>query len=107
MSDNFLFDYYFSLFVREKMLVMIRTHRSLTKNGRMKALEILGVLKKVKTSPREHIFKHISLINGLLQDLYFIGHKMTEEDVFNLFHETLGRQDMFLLKNTWTVVRNC
>ena len=88
------------------MLVIIRTYRLLTKNGKRKALKILGTLKDLKTSPMEHVFKHIIFVKRLLQDLYFIEHKMTKEDMFKLLHETLGEQDMFLLENTWTVVRN-
>ena len=89
------------------MPIMLRTHKSLTKNGRRIALKILGALKNVKPSPKEHVFKHISFVNGQLQDLYFIGYKMTGDDLFKLFHLTLGEQDMFLLKYTWTVVQNC
>ena len=86
------------------MPIMIRTCRSLIRNGKMKALRILGILKNVKTLPREHVFKHIGIVNKLLQDLYFIRHKMAGDDMFKLLYETLGEQDMLLLKHTWIMV---
>ena len=51
------------------MSVMIRTHRTLTRNGRKKALQILDTLKNIRYSKREHVFKHISFVNKLLRDL--------------------------------------
>ena len=98
---------YFFYLLERKIPVMIRTRRTLTRNGRKKALKILDILKNVRSSRREHVFKHISFVNKLLQDLYFIEHKMTGDDMFKLLHEILGEQDMFLLKHTWTVVQNC
>ena len=86
------------------MPVMIRTRKTLTRNGRKKALRILDILKNVRTSRREHVFKHIAFVNKLLQDLYFTEHKMIGDDMFKLLYETLGEQDMFLLKHTWTMV---
>ena len=32
---------------------------------------------------------------------------MTGADIFKLFYKTLGEQDIFLLKHTWTMVQNC
>ena len=61
----------------------------------------------MKTSPKEHVFKHIIFVNKLLQDLYLTGHKMMGEDIFKLLYETLDGQDMFLLENTWIMVQNC
>ena len=86
---------------------MIRTRRTLTRNGRKKALKILDILKNVRSSKREHVLKHISFVNKLLQDLYFTEHKMIGDDMFKLLHDTLSEQNMFLLKHTWTVVQNC
>ena len=86
---------------------MIRTRRTLTRNGRKNASRILDTLKNVRSSKREHVFKHIGFVNKLLQDLYFTGHKLTGDDMFKVFYETLGEQDMFLLKHTWTVVQKC
>ena len=79
------------------MLVMIRTHRTLTKNGRKKASRILDTLKNMRSSKREHVFKYIGFVNKLLQDLYFTRHKLTGDDMFKLLYETLGEQVMFLL----------
>ena len=76
------------------MPVMIRTHRTLTRNSRKKALRILDNLKNVRSSKREHVFKHIAFVNKLLQDLYFTGHKMIGDDMFKLLYKTLGEQDM-------------
>ena len=73
------------------MSVMIRTRRTLTRNGRKKALKILDILKNVRSSKREHVFKHIGFVNKLLQDLYFTGHKLTGDDMFKLIYETLGK----------------
>ena len=75
--------------------------------GKKKALKILGIWKNVKTSPKEHVFKHIIFVNKLLQNLYLTGHKMMGEDIFKLLYETLDGQDMFLLENTWIMVQNC
>ena len=86
---------------------MIRTRRTLTRNGRNEASRILSILKNVKSSRKEYVVKHIGFVNKLLQDLYFTGNKLTGDDMFKLFYETLGEQDMFLLKHTWTVVQNC
>ena len=86
---------------------MIRTCRTLTRNGRKKASRILDTLKNVRSSKREHVFKYIGFVNKLLQDLYFTGHKLTGDDMFKLLYETLGEQDMFLLKHTWTVAQRC
>ena len=68
---------------------MIRTHRSLTRNGKKEALRILGILQNVKSSRNEHVFKHIGFVNKLPQDLYFIEHKMTGDYMFKLIHWTL------------------
>ena len=89
------------------MLVMIKTRKTLTRNGRKKASRILDTLKNVRSSKREHVFKHIGFVNKLLQDLYFIGHKLTGDDMFKPLFEILGEQDMFLLKHIWTVVQRC
>ena len=89
------------------MSVIIRTRRTLTRNGRKKASRILDTLKNVRSSKREHVFKHIGFVNKLLQDLYFTGHKLTGDDMFKFLYETLGEQDMFLLKHTWIVVQKC
>ena len=83
---------------------MIKTCKTLTRNGKKKASRILDTLKNVRSSKSEHVFKHIGFVNKLLQDLYFIGHKLIEDDMFKLLFETLGEQDMFLLKHTWIVV---
>ena len=72
------------------MLVLVRTRRTLTKNGRKKVIKILNTLKNMRSSKREHVFRHISFVNKLLQDHYFTRHKLTGDDMFNLFHETLG-----------------
>ena len=88
------------------MTIMIRTRRTLTRNGREKASQILDTLKNVRSSKREHVFKHIGVVNKLFQDWYFIGYKLIGDDMFKLLYETLGEQDMFLLKHTWTVVQN-
>ena len=86
------------------MSVIIRTRRTLTRNGRKKPLKFLDTLKNVKSLKREHLFKHLSFVNKLLQDLYFIGYKITRDDMFKLLYETLGEQDMFLLKHTWIMI---
>ena len=51
------------------MPIMIRTRRTLTRNGREKASQILDTLKNVRSSKREHVFKHISFVNKLFRDL--------------------------------------
>ena len=79
------------------MSVMIRTRKTLTRNGRKKASRILDSLKNVRSLKREHVFKHIGFVNKLLQDLYFTGHKLTGDDMFKLLYKTLGEQNMFLL----------
>ena len=79
------------------MLVMIKTRRTLNRNGRKKASRILDTLKNVRSSKREHVFKHIGFVNKLLQDLYFTGYKLTGDDMFKLLYEILGEQNMFLL----------
>ena len=89
------------------MSVMIRTRKTLTRNGRKKASWILDTLKNVRSSKREHVFKYIGFVNKLLQDLYFTGHKLIGDDMFKLLYETLGEQDMFLLKHTWIAVQRC
>ena len=61
----------------------------------------------MKSSKRKHVFKHIGFVNKLLQDLYFIEHKLTGDDMFKLIYRTLGERDMFLLKYTWTVIQRC
>ena len=47
------------------MPIMIRTRRTLTRNGREKASQILDTLKNVRFSKREHVFKHIGFVNKL------------------------------------------
>ena len=86
------------------MPVMIRTRMTLIRNGRKKALRILDALKNVRSLKREHVFKYIGFVNKLLQDLYFTGHKLIGDDMFKLLYETLGEQDIFLLKHTWIMV---
>ena len=73
------------------MHVIIRTHRILTRNGRKNALKIVDTLKNVRSSKREHVFKHIGFVNKLFQDLYFTGHKLTGDVMFKLIYETLGK----------------
>ena len=76
------------------MPVMIKTRRLLTRNGKRKALKILGTLKNVKFFLREHVFKHIIFLIGCSKPILYRA-KDFGEDMFKLFHETLGGQNMF------------